>query len=178
MSVRLLMLTLIGALVCVRTLAYADPPDPTWIEGFWEDDDYDDVVFYTTSFSATETAPLCALPPHPPRGPRSPEPLPEHGRRSPAGVLTGSELVAFERQAHVCDRGGRCSDRVCPDNTQSGRGEQQCVDAWRPARRRTQALASWPSRSTGASSGCGAGRNLRPGRSTWRPCDRHPQPPG
>src|SRR2546425_9356830 len=55
MSVRLLMLTLIGALVCVRTLAYADPPDPTWIEGFWEDDDYDDVVFYTTSFSATET---------------------------------------------------------------------------------------------------------------------------
>jgi len=64
MSVRLLMLTLIGALVCVRTLAYADPPDPTWIEGFWEDDDYDDVVFYTTSFSATETAPLCALRPH------------------------------------------------------------------------------------------------------------------
>src|SRR3989442_4539945 len=35
-SVRLLMLTLIGVLVCVRTLAYADPPDPTWIEGFWE----------------------------------------------------------------------------------------------------------------------------------------------
>src|SRR5207245_10743525 len=64
MSVRLLMLTLIGVLVCVRTLAYADPPDPTWIEGFWEDDDYDDVVFYTTSFSATETAPLCALRPH------------------------------------------------------------------------------------------------------------------
>src|SRR5439155_24584338 len=92
MSGRLLMLTLIGVLVCVRTLAYADTPDPTWIEGFWEDDDYDDVVLYATSFRATETAPLCALrphwtqvwivplddeplvpspaiPPHPPRGP-------------------------------------------------------------------------------------------------------------
>ena len=64
MSLQLLMLALIGALVCLRTLAYADPPDPIGIEGFWEDDDYDDMVFHTMSFGATETAPLSALRPH------------------------------------------------------------------------------------------------------------------
>jgi len=24
--------------------AYADPPDPTWIGGFWDDDDFDTVI--------------------------------------------------------------------------------------------------------------------------------------
>ena len=92
MSLQFLKLALIGVLVCLRTLVYADLPDPTWIGGFWEDDDYDDMVFQTTSFGTTETAPLGALrphwtsvwivpldneslvpgpviPPHPPRGP-------------------------------------------------------------------------------------------------------------
>lgn len=31
-------------LVALRTLAYASPPDPSWIEGIWDDDDFDDVV--------------------------------------------------------------------------------------------------------------------------------------
>lgn len=26
------------------TLAHATPPDPSWLGGFWDDDDYDDVV--------------------------------------------------------------------------------------------------------------------------------------
>lgn len=64
MCLRFLVPALVGVLACVRTLAYASPPDPTWIGGFWEDDDYDDVVFYTTSFSAAETAPLRALRPY------------------------------------------------------------------------------------------------------------------
>jgi len=64
MSFRLLMFALAGMLVCVRTLAYASPPDPSWIGGFWDDDDYDDVVFHITSFSADETAPARALRPH------------------------------------------------------------------------------------------------------------------
>jgi hypothetical protein len=25
-------------------LAFADPPDPTWIGGYWDDDDFDNVV--------------------------------------------------------------------------------------------------------------------------------------
>jgi len=24
--------------------AYADPPDPSWIDGYWDDDDYDNIV--------------------------------------------------------------------------------------------------------------------------------------
>ena len=92
MCLRFLVPALVGVLACVRTFAYASPPDPTWIGGFWEDDDYDDTVFQTTSFSAAENALICALrplwtavwivpahheelvpspavPPHQPRGP-------------------------------------------------------------------------------------------------------------
>jgi hypothetical protein len=31
------------------TLAYASPPDPTYIGGWWDDGDYDDVVILATS---------------------------------------------------------------------------------------------------------------------------------
>ena len=33
-------------------LAYADPPDPTWIGGYWDDDDFDNVVAFIASASA------------------------------------------------------------------------------------------------------------------------------
>ena len=39
-----LMLTLTG-------LAYASPPDPSWIAGLYDDDDFDNVVDYITSTS-------------------------------------------------------------------------------------------------------------------------------
>src|SRR2546428_12929562 len=49
-SVRpLLVLLLIGGLASVGPLAYASPPDPAWIAGFWDDGDYDDVVLLATS---------------------------------------------------------------------------------------------------------------------------------
>ena len=38
-------------------IAYADPPDPTWIGGYWDDDDFDTVVDFITSASAI-SAPL------------------------------------------------------------------------------------------------------------------------
>ena len=34
----------LGLLVLLPALAYATPPDPTWIGGFYDDDDYDDVI--------------------------------------------------------------------------------------------------------------------------------------
>jgi len=59
---RLIMVALLGALACLRTLAYADPPDPTWIAGFWNDADFDDVVILITSTSVVaETHSLCTL---------------------------------------------------------------------------------------------------------------------
>jgi hypothetical protein len=32
--------------------AYADPPDPSWIGGYWDDDDYDTVVVVIASACA------------------------------------------------------------------------------------------------------------------------------
>jgi hypothetical protein len=45
-----LLVTVLGTLASV---AYATPPDPTYIAGFWDDDDYDDVVTLATSSSST-----------------------------------------------------------------------------------------------------------------------------
>ena len=35
---------LVSVLVALTPLAYASPPDPTYISGLWDDGDYDDVV--------------------------------------------------------------------------------------------------------------------------------------
>jgi hypothetical protein len=37
-------LLLAVVLASLLPLAYATPPDPTWLAGYWDDDDYDDVV--------------------------------------------------------------------------------------------------------------------------------------
>jgi hypothetical protein len=51
---RLCLVALLACLVMnARTLAYASPPDPGWIDGLWDDADYDDVVILLVS-SATE----------------------------------------------------------------------------------------------------------------------------
>ena len=44
-----LALVLLGAVTVLAPLAYATPPDPTWIAGFWDDNDHDDVIFLITS---------------------------------------------------------------------------------------------------------------------------------
>jgi hypothetical protein len=49
---------LIGALlVALPTVAFADPPDPTWIGGFWDDDDFDDAVIAIAAAAAVEAPP-------------------------------------------------------------------------------------------------------------------------
>jgi drug/metabolite transporter (DMT)-like permease len=62
---RLVAFAVVGALVCGQLLAYANPPDPTWIAGFWDDADFDDVIVRVTSTSSVaETGLLSALAPH------------------------------------------------------------------------------------------------------------------
>jgi len=39
----------VTTLVALLPLAYASPPDPSWVAGFWDDADYDDVVILATS---------------------------------------------------------------------------------------------------------------------------------
>jgi hypothetical protein len=52
-SRRFLTVFLIALLVGLVPAASADPPDPTWIGGFWDDDDFDTVVAFIASTFAT-----------------------------------------------------------------------------------------------------------------------------
>src|SRR5690348_14791046 len=45
---RLITKALTGVLLVLVPLAYASPPDPTWIPGLYDDADYDDVVGLVT----------------------------------------------------------------------------------------------------------------------------------
>ena len=45
-------------LVGLTPLAYAEPPDPTWIGGYWDDDDFDTVVDFITNASAVSASPV------------------------------------------------------------------------------------------------------------------------
>lgn len=70
MARRLPMLALVTPLVTVfvalTPLAYADPPDPVWVSGFFDDDDNDNGVFLITSSEVTLDAfPLCCWTPFP-----------------------------------------------------------------------------------------------------------------
>ena len=57
-------LILVALMLTMTPLAYADPPDPTWVIGFWDDDDFDDVVGYITSATGWLPAPVaCDLRP-------------------------------------------------------------------------------------------------------------------
>ena len=40
---------LVGLILWLTPAAYADPPDPTWIGGYWDDDDFDTVVVFLAS---------------------------------------------------------------------------------------------------------------------------------
>ena len=91
---RLLIVPLvIATLVALLPLAYASPPDPSWVAGFWDDADYDDVVsLATSSCSIADAHPPTGLALVPvaltgvtnaPDGLISPRPLPSHRPRAP-----------------------------------------------------------------------------------------------
>jgi hypothetical protein len=48
-STIVLTLVLVAVILTLTPLADLDPPDPTWISGIWDDNDFDDVVGYVTS---------------------------------------------------------------------------------------------------------------------------------
>jgi len=53
-----LVLVLVALMLTLTGMAYATPPDPTWIAGLYDDDDFDNVVDYITSISHSVVAPL------------------------------------------------------------------------------------------------------------------------
>lgn len=53
-----LVVVLVALMLTLTGLAYASPPDPTWIAGLFDDDDFDNVVNYITSTSHSVVDPL------------------------------------------------------------------------------------------------------------------------
>jgi len=45
----LVALVLVGLILWPTPAACADPPDPTWLGGYWDDDDFDTVVVFLAS---------------------------------------------------------------------------------------------------------------------------------
>jgi hypothetical protein len=71
-------LLLFACLISITPLAYASPPDPTWTEGIYDDDDGDDIIVSLIGAAwVVELTPPVSLvplfvtvpfvPPHPPR---------------------------------------------------------------------------------------------------------------
>ena len=56
-------MVLITIALLLTSLAYASPPDPTWVGGFWDDGDFDDVVIVVTSVLAIPTLHRIDAPP-------------------------------------------------------------------------------------------------------------------
>jgi hypothetical protein len=56
---RFFSLLLVVLVVGLTPAAYADPPDPTWIGGYWDDDDFDNVVAFIASTCAVGV--LCTV---------------------------------------------------------------------------------------------------------------------
>jgi hypothetical protein len=90
---RILTVFLITLLVGLVPVAYADPPDPSWIGGFWDDDDFDTVVAFIASTFATLAqsdvdpgpclVPIDRAEPASPLFARSPLPSPSRPRAPP-----------------------------------------------------------------------------------------------
>ena len=53
-----LALLLVCLIVGLAPAAFADPPDPTWIGGYWDDDDFDNVVAFIASAAAVVASPV------------------------------------------------------------------------------------------------------------------------
>ena len=54
---RVFALLIAAVLAGLPTVAFADPPDATWIGGYWDDDDFDDAVIAISAASAVEAPP-------------------------------------------------------------------------------------------------------------------------
>jgi len=46
------MLLIIALLIGIIPTAYANPPDPSWVAGYWDDDDFDNTVVFITGHCA------------------------------------------------------------------------------------------------------------------------------
>src|SRR5262249_17719839 len=88
---RLYALGLLPVLLALVPLAHASPPDQTWLAGFYDDADFDDVVMAVVSATAVVSSIL----------PVSPKPADVSGRARPDNVvlLAAARCSAFTIRA-------------------------------------------------------------------------------
>jgi len=85
---------LVAVLLGLVPAAYADPPDPAWIGGYWDDDDFDAAVILIVNACAVQapslidSGPLLAI-------------LVDHEPRPPRFVQTSSRDAASPRAPPV-----------------------------------------------------------------------------
>ena len=83
----LVLAALLPALVVLTPLAYASPPDPVWISGYFDEGDHDDVVVLVVSTGA-------AL---------DPSPIAEWTAPAPSGPISSGEGPSIvTRHAQSC----------------------------------------------------------------------------
>jgi hypothetical protein len=64
LSRRFLAVLIASLLTGLTPLAYTDPPDPLWIAGYWDDDDFDNAVVVLVNSCAVQVqAPASSGPP-------------------------------------------------------------------------------------------------------------------
>jgi len=59
-----LALLIAALLIGLPTVAFGDPADPTWIGGYWDDDDFDDAVIAITELPLWVPIALVEMPRH------------------------------------------------------------------------------------------------------------------
>ena len=53
MPLRILAVVVLVVVAALPAVAYAEPLDPTWIGGFWDDDDFDCIILLVTNQKAS-----------------------------------------------------------------------------------------------------------------------------
>ena len=61
----LIALVVLGLVVCLRPMAFASPPDQSWLGGLFDDADYDDVILMLTGGTPATTTLHFAYDPSP-----------------------------------------------------------------------------------------------------------------
>lgn len=93
-ALRILLLGLALVVAALPALAHASPPDPSWISGFYDDADFDDVVTLAVTASGVLVPDVpvdlrfvphwVEIPTLPEAAPRVAGTTPEHSRAPPA----------------------------------------------------------------------------------------------
>jgi len=91
-TVKTLAIALAVLIGVLTALAHASPPDQTWLTGFFDDADHDDVILIITSLSGAPVTPPSSLPGLVLLGTRLPS-------RAPVDVDLAERAPAYFRRA-------------------------------------------------------------------------------